>query len=49
MPLGVTFAFLVACPMVNEIAIVLLWGLVGPQLTIAYVVAGLAVAIVAGL
>ena len=48
-PLGVTFAFLVASPMVNEVAIVLLWGLVGPQLTIAYVLAGLAVAIAAGL
>jgi hypothetical protein len=48
-PLGVTFAFLVASPMVNEIAIVLLWGLVGPQLTIAYVVAGLTVAIASGL
>jgi uncharacterized protein len=48
-PLGVTFAFLVASPMVNEIAIVLLWGLLGPQLTFAYVVAGLAVAIMAGL
>ena len=48
-PLGVTFAFLVASPMVNEVAIVLLWGLVGPQLTIAYVVAGLLVAIAAGL
>jgi uncharacterized membrane protein YraQ (UPF0718 family) len=48
-PLGVTFAFLVASPMVNEIAIVLLWGLVGPQLTIAYVVAGLLVAIASGL
>ncbi len=48
-PLGVTFAFLVASPMVNEIAIVLLLGLVGPGLTAAYVVAGLVVAIVAGL
>ena len=48
-PLGVTFAFLVASPMVNEVAIVLLWGLVGPQLTIAYVVAGLVVAAFAGL
>jgi len=48
-PLGVTFAFLVASPMVNEVAIVLLWGLVGPQLTIAYVIAGLIVAIFAGL
>ena len=48
-PLGVTFAFLVASPMVNEVAIVLLWGLVGPQLTVAYVVAGLTVAVFAGL
>jgi uncharacterized protein len=48
-PLGVTFAFLVASPMVNEVAIVLLWGLVGPQLTVAYMLAGLAVAIFAGL
>jgi uncharacterized membrane protein YraQ (UPF0718 family) len=29
-PLGVTFAFLIASPMVNEVAIVLLWGLFGP-------------------
>lgn len=48
-PLGVTFAFLVSSPMVNEVAIVLLWGLVGPELTIAYMLAGLAVAITAGL
>jgi uncharacterized membrane protein YraQ (UPF0718 family) len=48
-PLGVTFAFLIASPMVNEVAIVLLWGLVGPQLTLAYMAAGLTVAIVAGL
>jgi uncharacterized membrane protein YraQ (UPF0718 family) len=48
-PLGVTFAFLIASPMVNEVAVVLLWGLVGPQLTIAYMVAGLVVAVVAGL
>ncbi len=48
-PLGVTFAFLVASPMVNEVAIVLLWGLFGPGVTAAYVGAGLTVAIVAGL
>lgn len=48
-PLGVTFAFLVASPMVNEVAIVLLLGLVGPGLTAAYVVAGLVVAVTAGL
>jgi len=48
-PLGVTFAFLVASPMVNEVAIVLLWGLFGPGIALAYMAAGLAVAIVSGL
>lgn len=48
-PLGVTFAFLIASPMVNEIAIVLLWGLFGPGVAIAYMLAGLTVAVVAGL
>ena len=48
-PLGVTFAFLVASPMVNEVALVLLWGLFGPGIALAYMAAGLAVAIGAGL
>jgi hypothetical protein len=48
-PLGVTFAFLVASPMVNEVALVLLWGLFGPAIAIAYMAAGLAVAVGAGL
>jgi uncharacterized membrane protein YraQ (UPF0718 family) len=48
-PLGVTFAFLVASPMVNEVALVLLWGLFGPGIAIAYMASGLAVAVVAGL
>jgi uncharacterized membrane protein YraQ (UPF0718 family) len=48
-PLGVTFAFLVSSPMVNEVALVLLWGLFGPVVAIAYMASGLAVAIVAGL
>jgi uncharacterized protein len=48
-PLGVTFAFLIASPMVNEIAIVLLWGLFGPWVAIAYMASGLLVAVVAGL
>ena len=48
-PLGVTFAFLVSSPMVNEVALVLLWGLFGPWVALAYIGAGLAVAIVAGL
>ena len=44
-PLGVTFSFLVSAPMVNEVALVLLWGLFGPTIAIAYLVAGLMVAI----
>jgi uncharacterized membrane protein YraQ (UPF0718 family) len=47
-PLGVTFAFLIASPMVNEVALVLLWGLFGPGVALAYMAAGLSVAIVAG-
>jgi hypothetical protein len=45
----VTFAFLVASPMVNEVAIVLLWGLFGPGIALAYMAAGLTVAVTAGL
>lgn len=48
-PLGVTFAFLVSAPMVNEVALVLLWGLFGPTIAVAYLVAGLLVAVGAGL
>lgn len=48
-PLGVTFAFLVASPMVNEVALALLWGLFGPGIALAYTAAGLTVAVVAGL
>lgn len=47
-PLGVTFSFLIAAPMVNEVALVLLVGLVGWTVAITYLVFGLAIAIVAG-
>lgn len=47
-PLGVTLSFLIASPLVNEIAIGLLLTLFGWQVTSAYVVAGVSVAIVAG-
>lgn len=47
-PLGVTFSFLIAAPMVNEIALGLLFGLVGWQVALTYLAFGLAVAIVAG-
>jgi uncharacterized membrane protein YraQ (UPF0718 family) len=48
-PLGVTFAFLISSPMVNEVALVMLWGLFGPWVALAYMAAGLTVAIVGGL
>lgn len=47
-PLGVTFSFLVAAPMVNEVAVVLLYGLLGWKVAALYMGTGLAVAIVAG-
>ncbi|MDD4616031.1 MAG: permease [Alphaproteobacteria bacterium] len=47
-PLGVTFSFLISAPMVNEVALGLLFGLVGWKVALAYLAFGLAVAIVAG-
>jgi len=47
-PLGVTFSFLIAAPMVNEIAVGLLYGLVGWKVAAIYMGTGLTMAIVAG-
>jgi uncharacterized membrane protein YraQ (UPF0718 family) len=47
-PLGVTLSFLIASPLVNEVAIGLLLTLFGVEVTLAYVGAGLAIAITAG-
>jgi uncharacterized protein len=47
-PLGVTFSFLIAAPMINEIAVVLLLGLFGWQTALLYVGTGLAIAISSG-
>ncbi|RYH11171.1 permease [Tropicimonas sp. IMCC6043] len=47
-PLGVTFSFLIAAPMVNEVALVLLVGLVGWQVAVTYLVFGLGIAMAAG-
>ena len=47
-PLGVTFSFLIASPMINEVALGLLFGLVGWKVALAYLLFGLGVAIVAG-
>ncbi|WP_449370903.1 permease [Thiomonas sp.] len=48
-PLGVTFSFLVSAPMVNEVALALLFGLFGWKIAAIYLGLGLAVAIAAGL
>ena len=47
-PLGVTFSFLIAAPMINEVALVLLIGLFGWKVAVIYVVTGLTIAIFAG-
>ena len=47
-PLGVTFSFLVSAPMVNEVALVLLFGLFGWKVAGLYLVTGLIIAIVSG-
>jgi hypothetical protein len=47
-PLGVTMSFLVASPTINEVAIVLLWGLFGWRVAVTYILSGLAIAILAG-
>lgn len=47
-PLGVTFSFLIAAPMINEVAVVLLFGLFGWKTALIYVSTGLVIAIAAG-
>ena len=47
-PLGVTFSFLIAAPMVNEVALALLFGMFGWQVAALYLGPGLTIAIVAG-
>jgi len=47
-PLGVTFSFLIAAPMINEVAIILLYGLFGWKVAAIYVGTGLVIAILAG-
>lgn len=47
-PLGVTFSFLIAAPMINEVALVLLIGLFGWKVAVIYVGTGLTIAILSG-
>ena len=48
-PLGVTFSFLVSAPMVNEVALALLFGMFGWKVAGLYLILGLTVAIIAGM
>jgi uncharacterized membrane protein YraQ (UPF0718 family) len=47
-PLGVTFSFLIAAPTINEIAVVMLFGLFGWRIAALYIASGLMIAIIAG-
>ncbi len=47
-PLGVTFSFLIASPMINEVAVILLYGMFGWKVALIYISTGLTIAIVAG-
>jgi uncharacterized membrane protein YraQ (UPF0718 family) len=48
-PLGTTFSFLVASPMINEVALVLLFGLFGWKIALLYITSGLIIAILSGI
>ena len=48
-PLGTTFSFLVASPMINEVALVLLLGMFGWKIALIYIASGLIIAILSGI
>ncbi len=48
-PIGVTMAFLITSPLINELAVILLWGLLGWKFTLLYVLVGLTAGILGGL
>lgn len=48
-PLGTTFSFLVASPMINEVALVLLFGLFGWKIALMYIASGLIISILSGI
>ncbi|HOJ16246.1 MAG TPA: permease [Caldisericia bacterium] len=48
-PLGVTFSFLISAPMINEVALVLLFGLFGWKVAVLYLITGLLIAIISGI
>lgn len=48
-PLGITFSFLITSPIMNEVALVLLFGLFGWQVALLYLVSGILIGVVAGM
>ncbi|HOR46270.1 MAG TPA: permease, partial [Caldisericia bacterium] len=48
-PLGVTFSFLIASPMINEVALVMLLGMFGWKVALIYIASGMIIAILSGL
>lgn len=48
-PLGTTFSFLIASPMINEVALVLLLGLFGWKIALIYIISGLIISILSGI
>ncbi len=49
LPLGVTFSFLISSPTVNEVALVMLWGLFGWKIALLYTATGVVIAFIAGI
>jgi len=49
LPLGITFSFLIASPLINEIALVMLLGLYGWKISLLYIASGFIIAVLAGL
>ncbi len=47
--LGPTLAFMTSSPMINPIAVILAWGLLGPQITIIYIITGLVAPMIIGI
>ena len=47
-PLGVTFSFLIASPLVNEAAVAALWATIGPKATLIYVISGILLGVLGG-
>ena len=48
-PLGVTFSFLISSPMINEVALVMLWGMFGWKIAVIYIASGFVIAVVSGI